>query len=68
MGQASLLTIKEVSGKLGWPVWKARKWIWKLDLKPVEYRPEERETEKGLRRYLVAYYSADVIKRIENTR
>ena len=60
MSKASPLTIKGVAAGLGWPVWKARKWIWKLDVKALEYRIEGVQ-----RKYPVAYYDPSVIKQIK---
>jgi len=65
MSNAERITVRELGQKLGWPVWKVRKWAWKADLKPVEFRQVDSVTPKGLRRYLVSYYDSSVIAKLK---
>ena len=65
MSNAGRITVREMGQRLGWPLWKVRKWAWKADLKPVEFRQAEQVTAKGLRRYLVSYYDSSTVSKLK---
>jgi hypothetical protein len=53
------LDINALASRLGIAVITVRKWLWKLDIVPIDRVPTEFTTAKGRRVGLVSFYSED---------